>query len=143
MDAAAAAVTVYGPERHEEAELRLPRITGGTPTGEGFSASPPAPRTTASAATTAASTAKGQGDSTAAGADPRDGRDPFEESGGPGTAEPTAAELPPPTPRRFCEETRRRAIDWPQTHTGSSVERPCPKGTRGRPAGCLTRTDAV
>ncbi|XP_056277407.1 adhesion G protein-coupled receptor L2-like isoform X4 [Pseudoliparis swirei] len=99
------------------------------PTGEGFSASPPAPRTTAFVAATAASTAKGQGDSTAAGADPRDGRDPFEESGGPATAEPTAAEPPPPT--RFCEETRRRAIDWPQTRTGSSVERPCPKGTRG------------
>uniref|UniRef100_A0A8C3B218 Si:ch1073-186i23.1 n=1 Tax=Cyclopterus lumpus TaxID=8103 RepID=A0A8C3B218_CYCLU len=99
------------------------------PTGEGFSASPSAPRTTV-VATTAASTAKGQVETTAAGADPRDGRDPFEENRGPGTVEPTAPELPP-TPRRFCEETRRRAIDWPQTHTGNSVERPCPKGTRG------------
>ncbi|KAJ0011543.1 hypothetical protein NQD34_012518 [Periophthalmus magnuspinnatus] len=67
------------------------------------------------------------------GPDPRDGRDPFEDPRGPPapvTAEPTAAELPP-TPRRFCEAIRRRAIDWPQTHTGSTVERPCPKGTRG------------
>uniref|UniRef100_A0A672I2I6 Adhesion G protein-coupled receptor L2-like n=1 Tax=Salarias fasciatus TaxID=181472 RepID=A0A672I2I6_SALFA len=52
------------------------------------------------------------------------------DSRGPGTAEPTVPELPP-TPRRFCEATRRRAIDWPQTHTGTPVERPCPKGTRG------------
>ncbi|XP_068460343.1 adhesion G protein-coupled receptor L2-like isoform X6 [Clinocottus analis] len=99
------------------------------PTGEDFSASPPGPKTTA-VATTAVSTARGQGETTAAGADPRDGRDPFEENRASGTAEPTVAELPP-TPRRFCEETRRRAIDWPQTHTGNSVERPCPKGTRG------------
>uniref|UniRef100_A0AAQ4PRT8 Uncharacterized protein n=1 Tax=Gasterosteus aculeatus aculeatus TaxID=481459 RepID=A0AAQ4PRT8_GASAC len=42
---------------------------------------------------------------------------------------------PPPScrrrPRRFCEATRRRDIDWPRTHAGSAVERPCPKGTRG------------
>uniref|UniRef100_A0A3Q2ZWK1 Adhesion G protein-coupled receptor L2-like n=1 Tax=Kryptolebias marmoratus TaxID=37003 RepID=A0A3Q2ZWK1_KRYMA len=40
----------------------------------------------------------------------------------------------PPDPaegERFCEATRRRAIDWPQTHTGTTVDRPCPKGTRG------------
>uniref|UniRef100_A0A8C9X555 Si:ch1073-186i23.1 n=1 Tax=Sander lucioperca TaxID=283035 RepID=A0A8C9X555_SANLU len=80
--------------------------------------------------TTAVSTVKSQGDTTVAGADPRDGRDPFEDNRGSGTAEPTVPELPP-TPRRFCETTRRRAIDWPQTHTGSTVERPCPKGTRG------------
>ncbi|KAF3699417.1 Adhesion G protein-coupled receptor L2 [Channa argus] len=47
----------------------------------------------------------------------------------PRTADPPIPELPP-TPRRFCEATRRRAIDWPQTHTGTTVERPCPKGTR-------------
>uniref|UniRef100_A0A671XSU3 Adhesion G protein-coupled receptor L2-like n=1 Tax=Sparus aurata TaxID=8175 RepID=A0A671XSU3_SPAAU len=91
---------------------------------------PPDP-TTSAVTTTTASTAKGQGDTvTVGGADPREGRDPFEDSRNPSTAEPTVPELPP-TPRRFCEATRRRAIDWPQTHTGSTVERPCPKGTRG------------
>ncbi|XP_076600426.1 adhesion G protein-coupled receptor L2b.1 isoform X1 [Chaetodon auriga] len=100
------------------------------PAIEDFSISPSIPKTTSVATTTAASTVKGQGDTTAAGADPRDGRDPFEDHRGSSTAEPTVPELPP-TPRRFCEATRRRAIDWPQTHTGSTVERPCPKGTRG------------
>ncbi|XP_033993673.1 adhesion G protein-coupled receptor L2-like isoform X5 [Trematomus bernacchii] len=99
------------------------------PTSEHFSISPSISKTTV-ISTTAASTMKGQGDTTVAGADPRDGRDPFEENSGSSTAEPTVPELPP-TPRRFCEDTRRRAIDWPQTHTGSTVERPCPKGTRG------------
>ncbi|KAI4809264.1 hypothetical protein KUCAC02_018168 [Chaenocephalus aceratus] len=99
------------------------------PTSEDFSISPSISKTTV-ISTTAASTMKGQGDTTEAGADPRDGRDPFEDKSGSSTAEPTVAELPP-TPRRFCEDTRRRAIDWPQTHTGSTVERPCPKGTKG------------
>ncbi|XP_030257954.1 adhesion G protein-coupled receptor L2b.1 isoform X1 [Sparus aurata] len=101
------------------------------PTIEDFSVSPSMPKTTSAVTTTTASTAKGQGDTvTVGGADPREGRDPFEDSRNPSTAEPTVPELPP-TPRRFCEATRRRAIDWPQTHTGSTVERPCPKGTRG------------
>ncbi|XP_054625517.1 adhesion G protein-coupled receptor L2-like isoform X4 [Dunckerocampus dactyliophorus] len=99
------------------------------PVGE-FPASSSLPMTTTILATTAAPTAKRQGDTTAGGADPRDGRDPFEDTRGSATVEPTAPELPP-TPRRFCEATRRRAIDWPQTHTGTTVERPCPKGTRG------------
>nr|XP_057921669.1 adhesion G protein-coupled receptor L2-like isoform X10 [Doryrhamphus excisus] len=99
------------------------------PAGE-FPASSSLPMTTTVMATTVAPTGKNQGDSTAGGADPRDGRDPFEDTRGSGTVEPTAPELPP-TPRRFCEATRRRAIDWPQTHMGTSVERPCPKGTRG------------
>ncbi|KAM8850021.1 adhesion G protein-coupled receptor L2b.1 isoform 4-T5 [Spinachia spinachia] len=97
------------------------------PTSEDPSSSSAAPRTTA-LSTTAASTAKGAAP-TAAGADPRDGRDPFEDGRGPGTAAPTGPELPPP--RRFCEATGRRDIDWPRTHTGNAVERPCPKGTRG------------
>ncbi|XP_031149983.1 adhesion G protein-coupled receptor L2-like isoform X1 [Sander lucioperca] len=99
------------------------------PTSEDFSFSSSIPKTVV-VTTTAVSTVKSQGDTTVAGADPRDGRDPFEDNRGSGTAEPTVPELPP-TPRRFCETTRRRAIDWPQTHTGSTVERPCPKGTRG------------
>ncbi|XP_078120078.1 adhesion G protein-coupled receptor L2b.1 isoform X2 [Sander vitreus] len=99
------------------------------PTSEDFSFSSSIPKTVV-VTTTAVSTVKNQGDTTVAGADPRDGRDPFEDNRGSGTAEPTVPELPP-TPRRFCETTRRRAIDWPQTHTGSTVERPCPKGTRG------------
>ncbi|XP_071379757.1 adhesion G protein-coupled receptor L2-like [Centroberyx affinis] len=100
------------------------------PTIEDFSVSPSIPDTTTMITTTAAATGKGQVNTTAAAADPRDGRDPFEDSRGSGTAEPTVPELPP-TPRRFCEETRRRAIDWPQTHTGITVDRPCPKGTKG------------
>uniref|UniRef100_A0AAX7US45 Uncharacterized protein n=1 Tax=Astatotilapia calliptera TaxID=8154 RepID=A0AAX7US45_ASTCA len=100
------------------------------PTTEDASVSSAMPKTTTITTTTAASTVKGRGDTTVAGADPRDGRDPFEDSRGLSTAEPTIPELPP-TPRRFCEATRRRAIDWPQTHTGTTVERPCPKGTRG------------
>uniref|UniRef100_A0A7N6AYV4 Uncharacterized protein n=1 Tax=Anabas testudineus TaxID=64144 RepID=A0A7N6AYV4_ANATE len=89
------------------------------PTTEDFSMSSSMPKTTTVVTTTAGSTLKGQSDTTIAGADPRDG-----------TAEPPVPELPP-TPRRFCEATRRRTIDWPQTHTGTTVERPCPKGTRG------------
>ncbi|XP_061549872.1 adhesion G protein-coupled receptor L2-like isoform X3 [Phycodurus eques] len=101
-----------------------------SPVGE-FPVSSPPPRTTIIVAATAAPTAKSQGDPIAGGgADPRDGRDPFEDTRGSATAEPAVPELPPAS-RRFCEATRRRAIDWPQTHTGLSVERPCPKGTRG------------
>ncbi|XP_030016716.1 adhesion G protein-coupled receptor L2b.1 isoform X1 [Sphaeramia orbicularis] len=100
------------------------------PTIEDFSVSSSVPKTSTVFTTTAVSTIKGHGDTTVAGADPREGRDPFEDSRGQGTVEPTVPELPP-TPRRFCEATRRRAIDWPQTHTGTTVERPCPKGTRG------------
>ncbi|XP_028448452.1 adhesion G protein-coupled receptor L2b.1 isoform X2 [Perca flavescens] len=99
------------------------------PTSEDFSFSSSIPKTIV-VTTTAVSTVKSQGDTTVAGADPREGRDPFEDNRGSSTAEPTVPELPP-TPRRFCETTRRRAIDWPQTHTGSTVERPCPKGTKG------------
>ncbi|RVE61761.1 hypothetical protein OJAV_G00175760 [Oryzias javanicus] len=72
----------------------------------------------------------GQSDTTVGGTDPREGRDPFEDGQSSVTLEPTVPGLPP-TPRRFCEATRRRAIDWPQTHTGTTVERPCPKGTKG------------
>ncbi|XP_034038375.1 adhesion G protein-coupled receptor L2-like isoform X6 [Thalassophryne amazonica] len=100
------------------------------PTPEDLSPSSSVPKTTAVITTTAASTLKGHAGTTVAGADPRDGRDPFEDSRSSGTAEPTIPELQP-APRRFCEVTRRRAIDWPQTHTGTTVERPCPKGTRG------------
>ncbi|XP_075877628.1 adhesion G protein-coupled receptor L2b.1 isoform X3 [Nelusetta ayraudi] len=103
------------------------------PAIEDFSLPPSTARTTSSAAaatSAAVSTARGQAATTVVGADPREGRDPFEDSRGSATEPPTVLGLPP-TPRRFCEATRRRAIDWPQTHTGSSVERPCPKGTRG------------
>ncbi|KAJ8012171.1 hypothetical protein DPEC_G00065910 [Dallia pectoralis] len=66
-------------------------------------------------------------------ADPRDGRerDQGNQAEDPrGTEDPPAPEIPP-TPRRFCEGIMRRGIAWPQTHTGATVERPCPKGTRG------------
>ncbi|XP_019900816.2 adhesion G protein-coupled receptor L2 isoform X3 [Esox lucius] len=82
--------------------------------------------------TSTTSTVKGPVNTTAP-ADPRDGRErdqgnPAEEPRG--TDDPAAPEIPP-TPRRFCEGTMRRGIAWPQTHTGATVERPCPKGTRG------------
>ncbi|CAL1579525.1 unnamed protein product [Knipowitschia caucasica] len=104
------------------------------PTIEDFSALPSNPKTTTMFTTsTPVPTVRQHSDTTMSGPDPREGRDPYEDPRGPPlsvTTEPTVVELPP-TPRRFCEATRRRAIDWPQTHTGSTVERPCPKGTRG------------
>ncbi|XP_053089758.1 adhesion G protein-coupled receptor L2-like isoform X3 [Pangasianodon hypophthalmus] len=48
----------------------------------------------------------------------------------PGAVDPTSAG-PPPTSRRFCESTEIRDIVWPRTHRGVTVERPCPKGTKG------------
>lgn len=46
-----------------------------------------------------------------------------------------------PLPERFCKTTEKRDIIWPQTQRGMLVERPCPKGTRGKqgfvsPQGC-------
>ncbi|XP_013884369.1 adhesion G protein-coupled receptor L2b.1 isoform X7 [Austrofundulus limnaeus] len=100
------------------------------PTIEDAPISSSIPKSTTVFTTTTVPTMRGHGDTTIAGADPREGRNPFEDSHGSVTAEPTVPELPP-TPRRSCEATRRRAIDWPQTHTGTTVDRPCPKGTRG------------
>ncbi|XP_078790131.1 adhesion G protein-coupled receptor L2b.1 isoform X3 [Oryzias latipes] len=99
------------------------------PAIEGVSVSSFTPKTTTEFTSTVA-TMRGQSDTTVGGSDPREGRDPFEGSQSSVTSEPTVPELPQ-TPRRFCEATRRRAIDWPQTHTGTTVERPCPKGTKG------------
>uniref|UniRef100_A0A8C7ZWL5 Si:ch1073-186i23.1 n=1 Tax=Oryzias sinensis TaxID=183150 RepID=A0A8C7ZWL5_9TELE len=99
------------------------------PAIEGVSVSSFTPKTTTEFTSTVA-TMRGQSDTTVGGSDPREGRDPFEGSQSSVTLEPTVPELPQ-TPRRFCEATRRRAIDWPQTHTGTTVERPCPKGTKG------------
>lgn len=48
----------------------------------------------------------------------------------PGAADPTNAGPPPPS-RQFCESVEIRDIVWPRTHRGVTVERPCPKGTRG------------
>ncbi|XP_041752240.1 adhesion G protein-coupled receptor L2 isoform X3 [Coregonus clupeaformis] len=101
------------------------------PTTEDVSLSSALPETT-TLITTTTSTVKGSVNTTIP-ADPRDGRE--REAGNPaddshGTADPTAPEIPP-TPRRFCEGTMKRGISWPQTHTGVTVERPCPKGTRG------------
>ncbi|KAG7282886.1 hypothetical protein CRUP_020724 [Coryphaenoides rupestris] len=55
----------------------------------------------------------------------------------PAAAGPPQTTAPPPPesyplPERFCEATERREIVWPQTQRGMLVERPCPKGTRGR-----------
>uniref|UniRef100_A0A8C3TEM2 Adhesion G protein-coupled receptor L2 n=1 Tax=Chelydra serpentina TaxID=8475 RepID=A0A8C3TEM2_CHESE len=38
---------------------------------------------------------------------------------------------PDPAQERFCEPDEARGISWPQTQRGMTVERPCPKGTRG------------
>lgn len=59
---------------------------------------------------------------------PKQGRDTAADH--PEPVKPTAVSLPPSS-KRFCESTERRGISWPQTHRGSTVERPCPKGTRG------------
>lgn len=59
---------------------------------------------------------------------PKQGRDAAADH--PESAEPTAFSLPPSS-KRFCDGTERRGISWPQTHRGATVERPCPKGTRG------------
>lgn len=37
-----------------------------------------------------------------------------------------------PLPERFCKAIEKRDIMWPQTQRGMLVERPCPKGTRGK-----------
>uniref|UniRef100_A0A4W5MZU7 Adhesion G protein-coupled receptor L2-like n=1 Tax=Hucho hucho TaxID=62062 RepID=A0A4W5MZU7_9TELE len=108
-----------------------PDLRSVLPTTKDVSLSSALPETTTLTSTTT-STVKGPVNTTIP-ADPRDGRE--REAGNPaedphGTADPTAPEIPP-TPRRFCEGTMKRGISWPQTHTGVTVERPCPKGTRG------------
>uniref|UniRef100_A0A671M2V3 Adhesion G protein-coupled receptor L2-like n=1 Tax=Sinocyclocheilus anshuiensis TaxID=1608454 RepID=A0A671M2V3_9TELE len=50
---------------------------------------------------------------------------------------------PPPSSRRFCDGTERRGISWPQTHRGATVERPCPKGTRGIALFLCTSADGI
>ncbi|XP_072543399.1 adhesion G protein-coupled receptor L2-like isoform X3 [Salminus brasiliensis] len=87
-------------------------------------------RTTTTISTTTSGTHRGPANITAT-ADPRQGRgvlDPAVEQ--PGTTDPTISSLPPSS-RRFCESVENRDIVWPQTHRGVTVERPCPKGTRG------------
>lgn len=46
------------------------------------------------------------------------------------TSPPTLESFP--LDKRFCEATEERDILWPQTQRGMLVERPCPKGTRGK-----------
>ncbi|KAL6491030.1 hypothetical protein MHYP_G00013750, partial [Metynnis hypsauchen] len=87
-------------------------------------------RTTTTISSTTSSTHRGMADVTAT-ADPRQGKgvlDPVMEH--PGTMDPTISSLPPSS-RRFCDSTEIRDIVWPQTHRGVTVERPCPKGTKG------------
>ncbi|NP_001353777.1 adhesion G protein-coupled receptor L2b.1 isoform X4 [Danio rerio] len=57
--------------------------------------------------------------------------DPLTEEHPEPPADPTAAASVPPASRRFCEPTEKRGISWPKTHRGLTVERPCPRGTRG------------
>ncbi|XP_050991603.1 adhesion G protein-coupled receptor L2 isoform X2 [Labeo rohita] len=54
-----------------------------------------------------------------------------------------SAVSPPPSSRRFCDGTERRGISWPQTHRGVTVERPCPKGTRGIALFLCTSADGI
>lgn len=55
----------------------------------------------------------------------------------------------PPTPesfpldQRFCEATERRDIMWPETQRGMLVERPCPKGTRGKQGSLVPRSSLM
>uniref|UniRef100_A0AAR2KJT9 Adhesion G protein-coupled receptor L2-like n=1 Tax=Pygocentrus nattereri TaxID=42514 RepID=A0AAR2KJT9_PYGNA len=87
-------------------------------------------RTTTTISSTTSSTHRGMADVTVT-ADPRQGKgvvDPVMEH--PGTMDPTISSLPPSS-RRFCDSTEIRDIVWPQTHRGMTVERPCPKGTKG------------
>ncbi|XP_051989781.1 adhesion G protein-coupled receptor L2-like isoform X1 [Xyrauchen texanus] len=57
------------------------------------------------------------------------------------TAEPTAVSQP--SSKRFCDDTDRRGISWPQTHRGATVERPCPKGTRGIASFLCTSVEGI
>ncbi|XP_067218567.1 adhesion G protein-coupled receptor L2-like isoform X1 [Chanodichthys erythropterus] len=57
-------------------------------------------------------------------------------------ADPTAVSLPPSS-KRFCDRTERRGISWPQAHRGVTVERPCPKGTRGIALFLCTAVDGI
>uniref|UniRef100_A0A3B1JGD7 Si:ch1073-186i23.1 n=1 Tax=Astyanax mexicanus TaxID=7994 RepID=A0A3B1JGD7_ASTMX len=87
-------------------------------------------RTTTTISTTTSTTHRGPANVTST-ADPRQSKgvmDPVLEH--PGTTDPAISSLPPSS-RRFCETTEVRDIIWPQTHRGLTVERPCPKGTRG------------
>ncbi|XP_058654244.1 adhesion G protein-coupled receptor L2-like isoform X2 [Onychostoma macrolepis] len=54
-----------------------------------------------------------------------------------------SAVSPPPSSRRFCDGTERRGISWPQTHRGATVERPCPRGTRGIALFLCTSADGI
>ncbi|XP_051556558.1 adhesion G protein-coupled receptor L2-like isoform X4 [Myxocyprinus asiaticus] len=60
----------------------------------------------------------------------------------PETAEPTAVSLQPSS-KLFCDTTDRRGISWPQTHRGATVERPCPKGTRGIASFLCTSVEGI
>ncbi|XP_043072934.1 adhesion G protein-coupled receptor L2-like isoform X6 [Puntigrus tetrazona] len=61
----------------------------------------------------------------------------------PGPPPDPSAVSPPPSSRRFCDGTERRGISWPQTHRGATVERPCPKGTRGIALFLCTSADGI
>ncbi|XP_059420158.1 adhesion G protein-coupled receptor L2-like isoform X1 [Carassius carassius] len=50
---------------------------------------------------------------------------------------------PASSSRRFCDGTETREISWPQTHRGVTVERPCPKGTRGIALFLCTSADGI
>ncbi|GAA6093237.1 adhesion G protein-coupled receptor L2-like isoform X1 [Tachysurus ichikawai] len=87
-------------------------------------------RTTTMASTSSSSTHRFLTNSTVA-VDPklsRGAQEPAVDNSG--AVDPTNAGPLAPI-RRFCESTDIRDIVWPRTHRGVTVERPCPKGTRG------------
>ncbi|XP_060731084.1 adhesion G protein-coupled receptor L2-like isoform X3 [Tachysurus vachellii] len=87
-------------------------------------------RTTTMASTSSSSTHRFLTNSTV-GVDPklsRGAQEPAVDNSG--AVDPTNAGPLAPI-RRFCESTDIRDIAWPRTHRGVTVERPCPKGTRG------------
>ncbi|KAI4874689.1 hypothetical protein NFI96_023777 [Prochilodus magdalenae] len=99
-------------------------------------------RTTTTISSTTSSTHRVMANVTAT-VDPRQGKgalDPVMEQ--PGTPDSTISSLPPSS-RRFCESTETRDIVWPQTHRGVTVERPCPKGTRGIASFLCTATSGT
>lgn len=87
-------------------------------------------RTTTALSTSSSSTHRSLANSTVT-VNPKLSKGPHEPAvENPGGVDPTNAGPQPPS-RQFCESIEIRDIVWPRTHRGVTVERPCPKGTRG------------
>lgn len=93
------------------------------------------PRTTAAAAaTTTTTTHRGLANTTITTGQKQGSRgEPRPPPVAPQTTSPPPLESFP-LPERFCKATEERDIMWPETPRGMLVERPCPRGTRGKQA---------